>query len=90
MFKITDDEAKKLAEVAAKAKKLAGVTVRLVGAWLWVDGNTKDVKEDLKALGFHYACKKQKWYYNLEKGRFHYRKQIPWHEITGKYGEEVL
>ena len=90
MFKVSEEQAAKLAEVAAKAKKITGITVRLVGAWLWVDGDTKPVKEALKELGFHYACKKQKWYYNLEKGRFHYRKQIPWHEITGKYGEEVL
>ena len=90
MFKVSEADAKKLAEVAAEAKKIAGVTVRLVRAWLWVDGDTKPVKEALKELGFHYAPKKCKWYFTLEKGKCHYKKNIPWNEITGKYGEEVL
>lgn len=42
-----------------------GLTVELMGLWVWVTGDTKPHKEELKAAGFKWAPKKetQPWYF---------------------------
>lgn len=38
-----------------------GVEVELIGLWIWVSGNTKPYKEQLKKLGFFYKPSKMSW-----------------------------
>jgi hypothetical protein len=42
-----------------------GLDVELIGLWVWVSGDTKTHKEELKAQGFKWAPKKdgQPWYF---------------------------
>lgn len=42
-----------------------GLDVELIGLWVWVSGDTKPHKEELKAAGFKWSPKKdgQPWYY---------------------------
>ena len=42
-----------------------GLDVELIGLWVWVSGDTKPHKEELKAAGFKWAPKKDgmPWYY---------------------------
>ncbi|MDH3740545.1 MAG: J domain-containing protein [Hyphomicrobiales bacterium] len=42
---------------------LDGLNIEICGAWIWVGGNTKAHRKALKAAGFSYASKKQKWNY---------------------------
>lgn len=35
----------------------------VTGAWVWVHGDTKPVKEALKAAGFRWASGKKLWYF---------------------------
>jgi hypothetical protein len=44
------------------------ITIELVGSWIWVSGDTKEIKEKLKELGFKWASKKKMWYYGEMKG----------------------
>lgn len=39
------------------------IAVELTGSWIWLHGDTKPVKEDLKAQGFRWSGDKQLWYY---------------------------
>lgn len=48
-----------------------GLVIELCGSWLWVSGNTKAVKEELKALGFKWSANKAAWYYHT--GEYHKR-----------------
>lgn len=45
------------------------ITIELVGSWVWVSGDTKEIKEKLKELGFKWASKKKMWFYGEMKGR---------------------
>lgn len=38
-----------------------GLDVELCGRWLWIGGNTKPHKEELKALGCRWSNKKKLW-----------------------------
>lgn len=40
-----------------------GLEVELCGLWVWVSGDTKLYKEELKALGFRWSPDKAAWYF---------------------------
>ena len=64
------------------------ITIELVGSWVWVSGDTKEIKDKLKELGFKWASKKKMWFYGEMKGRNPQEKSID--EIKAKYGSETL
>ena len=64
------------------------ITIELVGSWVWVSEDTKEIKEKLKELGFKWASKKKMWFYGEMKGRNPQEKSME--EIKSKYGSETL
>lgn len=72
---------------------LDGVAVELIGSWLWVSGDTKKIKEELKEIGFYWNRDRVLWQwhdtyinYRFNKGRNKSEKE----EIEEKYGKTVL
>lgn len=70
--------------------KLHGITVELCGSWLWISGNTKPVKEELKAAGCRWSNNKKMWYWM--KGDYHkiYSGKASIEKIRSKYGSRIL
>ena len=64
------------------------ITIELVGSWVWVNGDTKEIKEKLKEIGFKWASKKKMWYYGEMKAKNPNPKSME--EIKTKYGSETL
>ncbi|WP_323593099.1 hypothetical protein [Aliarcobacter butzleri] len=64
------------------------ITIELVGSWVWVSGDTREIKEKLKEIGFKWASKKRMWYFGEMKGRNPKEKSME--EIKSKYGSETL
>ena len=64
------------------------ITIELVGSWVWVSGNTREIKEKLKEIGFKWASKKKMWYYGEMKAKNPNPKSLD--EIKAKYGSETL
>jgi len=64
------------------------IIIELVGTWIWVSGDTKEIKEKLKELGFKWASKKMMWYYGEMKSKNPTPKSME--EIKSKYGSETL
>lgn len=58
--KLTIDE--KIAQDRLKLEKLNGLIIELIGTWLWVSGNTKENKEELKAMRFKWSHNRIAWY----------------------------
>lgn len=42
--------------------KMENVSIEVIGAFLWVSGNTKPYKEELKALNMKWSNNKKSWY----------------------------
>ncbi len=38
--------------------------VELVGSWIWVSGNTKEHREELKASGMRWSGTRKRWYWH--------------------------
>ncbi len=68
--------------------KLPGISVELCGAWLWVTGDTKPVKDQLKALGFKWSKNKAAWYFHREPYHKHSKKGVSLDEIRNMYGSK--
>lgn len=66
---------------------IQGIVIELIGKWIWVSGDTKTIKDQLKANDFRYASKKQLWYFRQEDQaqKFH-KSGISIDEIRSKYG----
>ena len=64
------------------------ISIELVGSWIWVSGDTKEIKDKLKELGFKWASKKKMWYYGEMKSKNPTPKSME--EIKSKYGSEIL
>lgn len=73
-----------------KVIHLEGITIELVGYWIWITGNTYPVKSTLKNAGFFFASKKLAWYFRTAEYKVSKGGKKSLDEIRDKYGCEVL
>ncbi len=76
-------------QVIEQLANLPGIVIEIVGNWIWVTGNTRPVKEELKATGLFYAHKKVAWYYRNEAFKTR-GNGAPLEQIRAKYGSETV
>lgn len=68
---------------------LPGLIIEVVGLWIWVTGETKENKDQLKAAGYWFASKKIAWYWrpeHLSGGRGKYSLD----QLRTKYGSQQV
>jgi hypothetical protein len=75
--------------VIEKLMPLEGISIEVVGNWIWVTGNTYPVKKQLRDAGMFYASKKIAWYYRSEEHKTTGSKKTL-DEIRDKYGSEKV
>lgn len=63
-----------------------GVTIELVGRWIWLTGNTFTYKDVIKSLNFKWAGKKKAWYWHSAEDNSRNRKQMTLDEIKALHG----
>ena len=83
-FKIDLD----LEKIISQILHFENITIELVGSWIWLSGDTKEIKDKLKELGFKWASRKKMWYYGEMKGKSHGEKSLD--EIKDKYGSKTF
>jgi len=76
-------------EAIEKIIYLPGIIIELVGHWIWVTGNTKPVKNNLKDAHFFFAPKKCAWYFRADEYKTRGGKKSL-DEIRQKYGSESI
>ena len=83
-------------ELAAQIKSqvaaidhLPMIKIEVVGKWIWVSGETKTVRQDLKSAGYFWSPKKKMWYWRPAGGRSPSKgMSMPW--IRAKYGSTTV
>lgn len=75
-----------------KTSQIPGISVELCGSWLWVTGNTRPVKEQLKALQFRFSGSKKAWYWHdpSQPYRRRSRRHYDMDEIRDLHGSQKL
>lgn len=76
----------KIAELLAL--RLPNIEIELIGTWIWVGGDTRLVKEDLKAAGLRWHGKREKWYWRRYRGRRKYNKHVTMEGLRQAYGAQ--
>lgn len=80
----TEDE--KLREKLASIIHLSGITIEIIGAWIWISGNTYLYRNELKRLGFKFAGQKKAWYWHSEPYQKRSHKKLSMNDIRNYYG----
>lgn len=50
-----------------------GVSIEIIGTWIWLTGNTFTYKDKIKELKFKYSKSKKSWYFNNEENNTYRR-----------------
>lgn len=71
---------------------LEGITIEIMGDWIWVTGNTKPHKDKLgkKGAGFFWAKKKQAWYFRPPEFKSRSKGDLSLDEIRTKHGSKTV
>ena len=64
--------------------------VEIVGSWIWISGDTKPVKEDLKKANFKWNNKRKKWYWTNQEKRRRSNSKEDFETLKDKYGCKVV
>lgn len=73
-------------DLITELMKLNEITIEIIGRFVWVTGDTKPHKEQLKALKFQWHCKKSAWYLKPDDYYKRNRKNYSLEEIRTMYG----
>lgn len=76
----------KLRETLNKVINFTGVTIEIIGEWIWISGNTYQYKKDLKEIGFRWASNKKAWYWHSEAFRKRSKRKLTMNDIRNYYG----
>ena len=83
-------EDQKLREVLQQIISFEGITIDVVGCYIWVDGNTYQYKDDLKAIGFRWSAQRRKWYWHNGEYRRRGNSKLSFADIQNKYGSTEI
>ena len=84
--KETTETAAEFMDLINKLLHMPGVLVELCGSWIWVSGNTKPIKDELKALHFKFSRNKAAWYFHRDPYRKRSKKSMSLDDIRSMYG----
>ena len=72
--------------------KMKGIEIELCGLWLWITGETKQHKDQLKAAGCKYAAKKKCWYWKPENLKYRKKRkgELSMNEIRNHFGSQKV
>ena len=75
----------KLREMLNKIIHFDGITIEIIGNWIWCF-DSFGYRKELKELGFKYAHNKKAWYFHTEAFRKRSHKKLSMDDIRNYYG----
>lgn len=87
----TTETAEEFRGIVDKLIKIPGLIIELCGSWLWISGNTREHKEELKKAGCCWSNSKKMWYWrHAEDGCRWSRGKKSIDDIRKKYGSQIF
>jgi flavorubredoxin len=84
--KENNETANQFIELMNEMMPMEGIVIEIIGCFVWVTGNTKPYKENLKGLKFRWHSTKTAWYLKPDDYRKRSRKEYGMDEIRAMYG----
>jgi hypothetical protein len=69
--------------------KYEGIEIDIIGSWIWLKGNTYNVKEQIKELGFKWSKNNKAWYLG-ELSATKKKGSLTWDQKVEKYGKQTI
>jgi len=82
----TTETADQFKDIIDELMRMDGITIEIIGTFIWLSGNTKPYKEKLKAMRFRWSQNKTAWYLAPEDYKKRSRKDYDLDEIREMYG----
>jgi len=82
----SNETADQFKDLIKELMKMQGIVIEVIGCFVWLTGNTKQYKEELKALRFQWHSKKMAWYLKPEDYKRQSRREYDFDEIRQMYG----
>lgn len=84
--KEVDEVPEDFIELINNLVKIPDIEIEIIGSFVWLGGNTKPHKEQIKALGFKFSGNKSMWYKAPKGYKKKSRKQYTMDEIRDDFG----
>lgn len=88
--KESEETPEQFADIINKIIHMEGVHIEIIGAWIWLTGNTMQYKEDIKNIGFWWSKSKKAWYYTGDTEHKKRRGHYSLNQIRQKYGSTTV
>lgn len=62
------------------------IKIDIIGSWIWLEGNTYPIKDELKNYGFRWSKGKKKWYFTEQEFNKKRYKQKSYETLKNIYG----
>lgn len=86
IYTYKEDIEKELMQKIMDLQSFKGLTIALIGYWIWVSGETKPIKDQLKEQGLLWHSQRKCWYYKPKGWKHKKRSNVDLSELAQKYG----
>ena len=77
-------------DIIDKIIHFENVKIEIIGTWIWVSGDTKPYKDDLKALKFNWCKNKVAWSFHYGEWKRVSNPRTTLDDIRNLYGSEEI
>jgi len=88
--KETNETPEQFISIINELIRFEGILIEIIGSFIWVSGNTKPYKEQLKEMGFKWSSNKTSWYLAPEGYKRRNRQTYSMEEIRNMYGSQEV
>ena len=88
--KDTDEAPEHFINIINELIRFDNVLIEIIGSFIWVSGETKPYKEELKELGFRWSQNKSSWYLAPDSYRRRSHKNYSMDDIRVMYGSKEV
>lgn len=86
---VTQDKA--IRNMIFKFVHFEGINIEIIGSWIWIDGQTYEIKELLSENKFLWSRKRKMWHWSpYEKSKFYKKGNLTLDEIRNMYGSQKV
>ena len=88
--KQTDEKFNEFRDIIEKIIHFKEVKIEIIGNWIWLTGNTKTYKDEIKQLNFRWSQNKCAWYYHKDKYHKRSKNLMSMEDIRQKFGVQKV
>lgn len=81
---------KLLREMLQKVIYFDGITIDIVGCYIWIDGTTYPYRNELKEIGFKWNGYRKKWFWTNSETKGRGNSKMSYADIQNKYGSTAV